>query len=64
VHTDGLTQLVALASRLRQQTLPAGHAPLWRQPMLAPPGQVALASMQVVEFGWKQQDCCPGMQVV
>jgi hypothetical protein len=64
VHTDALTQLVALLSRLRQQMLLPMHALLLMQPMLAPPVQLALASIQVVEFGLKQQVCCPGMQVV
>ena len=63
-QTVGLTQLEAPPSRLRQQEVPPVHDPLSRQPMLAPPGQVALASMHIVEFGWKQHDCTPGTQAV
>jgi hypothetical protein len=64
VQTGALTQLVAPPSRLRQQMLPPVQAPLSRQPTLAPPVQGAPAAMHIVEFGWKQQACCPGTQVV
>ena len=58
------TQLAAPPSRLRQQTLPVAQALPSRQPMLAPPGQVALASMHGPSRCWMQQAWAPGMQVV
>jgi len=58
------TQLVAPPSRLRQQTVPLAQALLSRQLMLAPPEQVALAAMHIVEVGVMQQVWAPGMQTV
>jgi len=40
-QTEGVTQLAAPPTRLRQQTLPAPQAAPSRQLMLAPPWQVA-----------------------
>ena len=65
LHTCAGAQVDAPPKRLRQQKLPAPHAAPSRQPMLAPPGQVAPALMHIEPpFVWRQQDCVPGWQVV
>ena len=48
-QTDAVTQLAAPPSRLRQQMLPAKQAAPLRQLIDAPPGQLAWASMHMVE---------------
>jgi len=63
-HTVGGAQVVAPPIRLRQQKFPEEQAEPSRQPMLAPPGQVLPAGMQVDPLDWMQHASFMGRHAV